>query len=84
MVSLITAPVNPFTLGSLFKFKDRLPSDMNSGIVYLFNCPKCTLGTVSYIRCTERMLKVRVAGHLGPSHRTDDTLGVKENSEIVL
>ena len=82
MVSVITAPVNPFSIGSLFKFKDRLPSDMNSGVVYLFNCPKCTLGTVSYIGCTERMLRVRVAGHLGLSHRTGDSIGVKENSAI--
>ena len=36
MDSLITAPVNPFTIGSLFKFKDRLHIDMNSGVVYLF------------------------------------------------
>ena len=36
MVSAITAPVNPFSIGSLFNFKDRLPSEMNSGVVYVF------------------------------------------------
>ena len=54
---------------------------MNFGVVYLFNCLKCTLGTVSYIG-TERMLRVRVAGYLGLSNRTGGSCGVKENSTI--
>ena len=66
------------TIGSLFKFKDRLPSDMTSGVIYLFTCPNCSLGTGSYIGSTERMLRVRVAGHLDTSHRTGIDLGVKE------
>ena len=68
-------PVNPLIIDSLFKFKDKLSRDMISGVVYLFNYPKCTFGTVSYIGCTERMLRVRVAGRFGTSHRTGEPLG---------
>ena len=55
---------------------------MRSGVIYQFTCPKCTLGTDTYIGCTKRMLWVRVAGHLGVSHRTNSNLGVKEKSAI--
>jgi hypothetical protein len=73
---------NPRHIGSLFKFKDSLVPLMRSLIVYSFNCPKCVLGTAQYIGCSERMLKVRIDGHRGVSHRTQAPLTVQENSPI--
>ena len=67
-------------LSVFFKFKDSLPPTMRSNVVYLYNCPKCQLGT--YVGCTERTLKVRMDGHRGVSHRTGITLSVKEQSSI--
>ena len=71
---------NPFTIGSLFRFKDTLPEFMRSCLVYKFTCPKCNLGT--YIGCTKRLFKVRIDSHLGISHRTGCNLSNKENSPI--
>ena len=71
---------NPLTIGSLFKFKDRLPELMRSGVVYEFNCPKCNLG--KYVGCTSRLLKVRIDSHRGVSHRTGINLSNKEFSAI--
>ena len=75
-----TIPINPLSLGSLFKFKDSLPIDFRSGVVYLFTCPKCDLGM--YLGCTIRQLRARVLAHRGISHRTLEPLGRKENSNI--
>ena len=56
---------------------------MRLEVVYQFTVqPKCTLETGTYIGCTERMPRVRVAGHLGISHRTNLNLNVKEISAI--
>ena len=53
---------------------------MHSKVVYLFNCSKCKVGT--YVGATKRLLKVRIASHLGISHRTGSTLSTKEFSNI--
>src|SRR5215469_2048884 len=53
---------------------------MRSNIIYLYNYPKCQLGT--YVGCTERMLKVRIDGHRGVSHRTGLPLLTKEALSI--
>ena len=71
---------NPLTIGSLFRFKDRLPELMRSGVVYEFTCPKCNLG--KYVGCTSRLLKVRIDSHRGVSHRTGDNLKTKDFSAI--
>ena len=71
---------NQFALGSLFRFKDNIPKLFRSGIVYRFACPRCNLGT--YIGCSTRMLKVRMASHKGVSHRTGCQLNKKEFSAI--
>ena len=71
---------NTLTIGSLFKFKDTLPELMRSGVVYIFNCPKCNFGT--YIGCTGRLLKVRIDSHMGVSYRTNLNLKNKEESAI--
>ena len=71
---------NPRTLGSLFSFKDKLPALMRSSVVYSFSCPNCKVG--KYVGATKRLLKVRIASHLGISHRTGCTLKTKEFSNI--
>ena len=71
---------NPKTIGSLFKFKDTVPSLMRSLVIYKYTCPRCNLGT--YVGSTKRMLKVRIDSHRGVSHRTGCTLNKKEFSNI--
>ena len=36
---------SPVKIGNLFKFKDSLVPLMRSRVVYLFNCPSCSLGS---------------------------------------
>ena len=81
-IDLKIAPTNPLSISTLFKFKDSMPFDMRSGVVYSFTCPGCTSGTCTYIGCTDRMLRVRVAEHRGRSYRTDAILKKKEDSAI--
>jgi hypothetical protein len=73
---------SPLKIGTFFRFKDALMPLMRSKIVYIFTCPNCTLGTKRYIGCTERLLKVRIEGHRGVSHRTQASLATKEASPI--
>ena len=53
---------------------------MTSGVVYLFDCPRCSLG--KYVGCTRRLLKVRIDSHCGVSYRTGETLRNPEHSSI--
>ena len=71
---------NPFTISSLFKFKDSLPELMRSCVIYEFTCPKCNLG--NYVGCTNRILKVRIDSHMGVSYRTGVKLSKPEMSSI--
>src|SRR6201990_2161378 len=71
---------NPRTIDSLFRFKDEIPKSMRAGVIYFYSCPKCPLGT--YVGSTERMIKVRIDGHRGVSHRTGNPLATKEFSSI--
>ena len=73
-------PKNPLSLGSLFKFKDKLSPLMQSLVIYKYTCPRCNRGT--YIGSTKRLLKVRIDSHRGVSHRTGYTLSKKEFSNI--
>ena len=71
---------NPKKLGSIFQYKDKLPALMKSLVVYCFTCPKCKVG--KYVGATKRLLKVRIASHLGVSHRTGISLQNKDFSNI--
>ena len=71
---------NPKSIGSLFKFKDKVPKLMRSLVIYKHSCPRCNLGT--YLGSTKRMLKVRIDSHQGVSHRTGCSLSKKEFSNI--
>ena len=75
-----TIPTNPLTMGSLFKFKDKLDPLMTSCVVYKFNCPRCNLGT--YVGSTQRLLRVRIDCHNGVSYRTGSKLTNPEFSCI--
>ena len=58
---------NNNTIGSLFKYKDVIPTLLCSNIVYGFQCPDCTS---RYIGSTGRNLKIRISEHRGVSYRT--------------
>ena len=51
----------------MFRFKDRLPYDLVSCVVYKFQCGSCN---ASYYGKTDRHLKVRSAQHIGISPLT--------------
>ena len=55
------------TIGSFFKIKDKIPSDLQSSLIYKFTCDSCK---ASYIGKTKRHLKSRIAEHFGKSVRT--------------
>ena len=73
-------PKNPLTIGSFFRYKDRLAPLLSSNIVYKYTCPKCELGT--YVGCTKRLLQVRIRCHQGVSFRTGCRLSRPEVSNI--
>jgi hypothetical protein len=58
---------NSFKIRNFFKYKDYLPSDVRSNIIYKFSCVACN---GSYIGSTSRQARVRFSEHLGISHRT--------------
>ena len=59
---------NRNTIGSLFKFKDSIPTTLCSKIVYCFSCPDCKS---RYIGSTFRNLKIHISEHSGVSYRTN-------------
>ena len=71
--------INNTTIGSFFKFKDRLPSEMQSSLIYMFSCDQT--GS-SYIGETRRHLFERIADHRGMSWRTDRPLSAPLHSNI--
>ena len=56
-------------LGDCFRFKDKIPLECRSFILYKFQCSKCNL---AYYGKTFRHYKVRVHEHLGTSLRTNN------------
>ena len=59
--------VNSFKIGSFFTYKDRLPTDLRSSVVYQYTCPSCQAG---YFGSTVRAFKMRTDEHRGQSWRT--------------
>ena len=72
-------PVNSFKISSYFNFKDRLPTDLRSSVIYKFTCPSCQAG---YIGSTIRAFKVRTDEHLGQSSRTGRRLHSPPHSAV--
>ena len=54
-------------LSNVFLFKDRLPFDLVSGVVYKYTCGRCNS---TYYGETDRHLKVRSGEHIGISPLT--------------
>ena len=50
-----------FTVGSLFRFNDKLPSQLLSSVIYEYKCGQCTS---SYIGQTGKQLKIRSATNI--------------------
>ena len=65
--------VNPYSIGSFFKFKDTVPKGLCSSLVYKFSCVKNNC-TSEYYGFTTRRLSTRVAEHRGTSARTGHLL----------
>ena len=59
-----------------FKFKDVIPKELLSGLVYRFWCGGCN---ATYYGKTIRHFKVRECEHLGISHLTGKTIKPKES-----
>ena len=55
-------------LGNSFRFKDKIPLNCRSFILYKFSCNKCNL---VYLGKTFRHFKVRMYEHMGTSLRTN-------------
>ena len=64
-------------IGSLFKFKDSIPSNIRSLVVYQFTCSSCN---ATYIGKTKRHHKIRMCEHLGTSYRTGEPTKFNEKT----
>ena len=51
-----------FTIGSLFRFKDKLPSHLLFSVIYEYECGQCTS---NYIGQTRKQFKIRTSQHRG-------------------
>ena len=68
-----------FSIGSLFKIKDRIPDSVCSNIIYQFDYPTCG---ARYLGSTSRAFKIRVLEHIGKSYRTERYLNKMPFSSI--
>ena len=70
---------NRNNLGSLFHYKDRLPTHMLSSVIYKFSCSQCES---DYVGMTSRNLYMRISEHMGKSFRTGAFLAHPPHSAI--
>ena len=70
---------NKFTIGSMFKYKDNLPTTLISNVIYEFKCSSCN---ARYIGETVRNLALRFSEHKGVSARTGRPLASPSFSAI--
>ena len=68
-----------YTIQNFFKFKDIIPSDLQSSIVYQYKCNSCR---ALYVGQSKRQFKVRQYEHFGISIRTKRPLGKPSLSAI--
>ena len=68
---------SPTRLGDYFRFKDKIPLNCRSFILYKFLCNKCNL---VYYGKTFRHFKVRAYEHLGKSLRTNKPFTYNPNN----
>ena len=62
---------NSLTIGSFFRYKDKIPDSLCSNVVYDFQCPVCR---ARYIGSTCRNLRIRISEHKGFSYRSNKPL----------
>ena len=67
------------TIASLFKFKDRVPIELQASAIYKYQCGSCN---ATYIGKSKRQVRVRQFEHLGRSIRTNRPLGKPPFSAI--
>ena len=67
------------TIQRFFKFKDVVPLELQSNVIYKYTCDCCN---AVYIGQTKRQLKVRIFEHIGRSIRTNRPLGKPPFSAI--
>ena len=72
---------NPYNTKSFFKFKDKIPPEVRSNIVYEYNCSSCNAG---YVGSTTRSFKTRRLEHMGRSIHTGRPLANPPHSNIRL
>ena len=72
---------NKRTIGSLFKFKDAIPTVSRSCVIYKYVCSQCR---AEYIGSTIRTLHTRMSEHQGISSRTGHPLSQPPHSSIRL
>ena len=68
---------NKTRLGNKFHFKDQIPKDLTSGVVYKFQCGLCN---ESYYGECMRLLNVRIGEHIGISPLTRKQVKPKNSS----
>ena len=64
-------------LSSLFRFKDVIPKELRSHLVYKFSCSSCN---ATYYGKTERHLNVRSGEHIGLSPLTGNSVACKPSA----
>ena len=68
-------------MSHIFPFKDVLPNELRSSIVYKYSCVH-GMCTSAYVGSTVRTLQTRVSEHLGVSNRTGHPLTNPPQSSI--
>ena len=66
-------------LSNSFRYKDPIPKDLISGVVYKFQCGLCN---ESYYGESIRHLDIRSGEHIGMSHLTGKKVKPSKNSAI--
>lgn len=67
---------NNNTIANMFPYKDLIPQDVKSNIVYKYSCGMCDS---TYIGETTRHYKTRIAEHMGVSARTGRPIITRSN-----
>ena len=67
------------TIHNMFRFKDMIPTDLTSSVVYQYTCDSCK---ATYIGKTKRHLKTRIHEHKGRSVRTGKLITAPLHSAI--
>ena len=68
-------------LRNLFAFKDKIPNNLKSFVLYKFTCSDCN---VTYIGKTSRHYQVRFSEHLGISKITNKPLKYSKNTSTAI